>query len=602
MNWPVFFHYNNLGQGGKEMRRTKIVCTLGPATNDQEIIKKLVKEGMSVARMNFSHGDQAEHLQRINFVKEVEAELGVPIGLMLDTKGPEIRTGMMENDKVTLTEGSELIISAEEVLGRPEKISVSYKDLANDMNVGNKILLDDGLIELEVTEISEEDVKVKVINGGELGSRKGVNLPGVKIKLPALTEKDISDIKFGVKEGIHFIAASFVRKAADVMEIRKILDEAGNEDIYIIAKIENQEGVENIDSILHVADGIMVARGDLGVEIPPQKVPVIQKMIIRKCNEVAKPVITATQMLDSMIRNPRPTRAEASDVANAIYDGTDATMLSGESAAGKYPVESVRTMSQIALEVESSESYLNKFLDSKPPKNVTVTEAISLATCETANELGIEAIISSTGSGLTARMVAKFRPMAPIIAVTPNKLVQHQLTLSWGVYPLLAGNSNTTDEMMDNAISTAVEHDLIKEGDLVTITAGAPVGIPGTTNLIKIDVVGKPVAKGQGVGRGIVVGKVRHVATAEEAIEKIEEGDIILAPMTDRNYIPAMKKAAAIITYGGGLTSHPAIVGLNLGIPVIVNTGDIGGQIADEELITVDSSRGLVYRGKAHIK
>ncbi len=584
------------------MRKTKIVCTLGPATNDKETVKKVVEAGMNVARFNFSHGDHEEHKQRFDLVREVEEETGVPIGIMLDTKGPEIRTGEMEGDKIELKEGSELIISEEDVLGTPVKISVSYKELADDMNVGDKILIDDGLIELEVTDIDGKDIVTKVLNGGELGTRKGVNLPGVNVNLPALTDKDISDIKFGVEEGIHFIAASFVRKANDVIEIRKLLEESSNEDIFIIAKIENQEGVENLDSILEVADGIMVARGDLGVEIPAEKVPIVQKMMIRKCNKASKPVITATQMLDSMIRNPRPTRAEASDVANAIYDGTDATMLSGESAAGKYPVQSVHTMAQIAREVEESESYKNKFADNYQFAASTVTAAISLATCETAEELDAEAIITSTGSGLTARTVSKFRPQNPIIAVTPNDRVLHQLVLSWGIYPLISSRSNTTDEMMENSIDAALDHGYIEEGDLVTITAGTPVGISGTTNLIKVDVVGKPVAKGQGIGKGIVVGNAKVVSSAEEAEEKIEEGDIMIASMTDRDYIPAMKKAAAIVTFGGGLTSHPAIVGLNIGVPVVVNTGDIAEDFEDGETITVDGVRGLIYKGVAHLK
>lgn len=584
------------------MRKTKIVCTLGPATNDKETIKKVVESGMNVARMNFSHGDHDEHKHRIDLVKEAEKETGKTVGLMLDTKGPEIRTGEMKGDKIQLEENNELLISKEDVEGTTEKISVSYKELAQDMEVGNRILIDDGLIELEVTEIDGDDVLTRVVNGGELGSRKGVNLPGVKVSLPALTEKDISDIRFGVEQGIHFIAASFVRKAKDVIEIRKILEESGNEDIFIIAKIENQEGVENLDAILEVADGIMVARGDLGVEIPAEKVPIVQKMMIRKCNEASKPVITATQMLDSMIRNPRPTRAEASDVANAIFDGTDATMLSGESAAGKYPIESVETMAQIAREVENSESYKEKFAGKYEFAAESVTAAISLATCQTSEELGAEAIITSTGSGLTARTVSKFRPQTPIIAVTPNKRVMHQLAMSWGISPLLAARSSTTDEMMDNAISTALDHDLIEEGDLVTITAGTPVGISGTTNLIKVDVVGKPVADGQGVGKGIVVGKAKLVKSAEEAMDKIEEGDIMIAPMTDRDYIPAMKKAGAIVTFSGGLTSHPAIVGLNIGVPVVVNTGDISDDFKDGEIITVDGVRGLVYRGQAHLK
>src|SRR6056297_593423 len=584
------------------MRKTKIVCTLGPATDDEEILREVIDSGLDVARFNFSYGNHEEQKKRIDMVKKISKEINKPIGLMLDTKGPEVRTGDLKEGKVQLEKGEETIITTEEIKGDADRFSVQYKNLPSDLEEGSQILIDDGLIELIVKEIKGSEIKCEIKNGGELGSRKGVNLPGVKVQLPPLTEKDISDIKFGLKQDIHFIAASFTRKASDVIEIRKLLEEENAEDVKIIPKIENQEAVDNIDEILEVADELMVARGDLGVEIPAEKVPAAQKMMINKCNRAGKPVITATQMLDSMIRNPRPTRAEASDVANAIYDGTDATMLSGESAAGKYPVESVETMAQIAKEVENSESYKEKFAGKYEFAAESVTGAISLATCQTSEELGAEAIITSTGSGLTARTVSKYRPQTPIIAVTPNKRVLHQLAMTWGVSPLLAARSSTTDEMMENAVSTAVDHKLIEEGDLVTITAGTPVGISGTTNLIKIDVVGKPVAEGQGIGKSIAVGKAKIVKSAEEAIEKIEEGDIMIAPMTDRDFIPAMKKAAAVVTFGGGLTSHPAIVGLNIGIPVVVNTGDISDEFKDGEIITVDGVRGLVYRGKAHLK
>ncbi|MGM0414743.1 MAG: pyruvate kinase [Bacillota bacterium] len=583
------------------MRKTKIVCTLGPASNDKETIMKMAEAGMNVARFNFSHGDHAEQKARMDMVKEVEKEFGKPIGIMLDTKGPEVRTGVLKDDKVQLTAGEEIILTTEEIEGDKNRVSVTYKKLNEDLKEGSIILIDDGLIELNVRKIEGSDIYCEVINGGELGSRKGVNLPGVKVQLPALTDKDRKDILLGVEEEVHFIAASFVRKASDVLEIRKLLEENGAEDINIVPKIENEEGVENIDEIIEVSDGIMVARGDLGVEIPTEKVPVIQKIIIEKCNEAAIPVITATQMLDSMIRNPRPTRAEASDVANAIVDGTDAIMLSGESAAGKYPVQSVETMARIAVEIEDSKIFKDKMANRKPSSKST-TESISFAACETAVNLDADALLTATGSGLTARVVSKFRPFIKIIAATPSKKVQHFLTLSWGVYPLISKFTSSTDEMIDTAIDVALEHELIQLGDLITITAGAPTGMPGTTNLIKVEVVGKPLIEGIGVGRGIVTGKIVIANTAEEANEKIQEGDILVTAITDKGFIPAMEKAAAVITAEGGLTSHPAIVGLNFGMPVVVGVGEEINSLEDGEEVTLDGIRGLVYKGKAHLK
>ncbi len=583
------------------MRKTKIVCTLGPASNDKETILKMAEAGMNVARFNFSHGDHAEQKARMDMVREVEEEFGKPIGIMLDTKGPEVRTGVLKDDKVDLTAGEEIILTTDEIEGDKNRVSVTYKKLNEDLKKDSVILIDDGLIELNVKNIEGNDIYCEIINGGELGSRKGVNLPGIKVQLPALTDKDRKDILLGVEEEVHFIAASFVRKASDVLEIRKLLEENGAEDINIIPKIENEEGVENIDEIIEVSDGIMVARGDLGVEIPTEKVPVIQKVIIEKCNEAAIPVITATQMLDSMIRNPRPTRAEASDVANAIVDGTDAIMLSGESAAGKYPVQSVETMARIAIEMEESHAFKEKMAKRKPSSNST-TESISFAACETAVNLDADALLTATGSGLTARVVSKFRPFIKIIAATPSKKVQHFLTLCWGVYPLISKFTSSTDEMIDTAIDTALEHGLIKLGDLITITAGAPTGMPGTTNLIKVEVVGKPLIEGIGVGRGIVTGKVVIANTAKEANEKINENDILVTEITDKEFIPAMEKAAAVITAKGGLTSHPAIVGLNFGIPVVVGVGEEINELEDGEEITLDGIRGLVYKGKAHLR
>lgn len=473
-----------------KMRKTKIVCTLGPASSTKEMIVELVKAGMDVARLNFSHGDYNEHGQRIELVHEVVKETGKIIPIMMDTKGPEIRTGSMSEGQVKLERGREIILTTDEKSNSNNtSVSVSYNHLPEDVKKGSKILIDDGLIELKVLGINDHEIRCEILNEGFLGSHKGVNLPGISLKLPALTEKDKNDIRFGIENGVSFIAASFVRKARDVLEIRKLLIEEKAEDIYIISKIENQEGVDNIDEIIEVSDGIMIARGDLGVEIPPEKVPLIQKTIINKCKQAAKPVITATQMLDSMIRNPRPTRAEASDVANAIFDGTDAIMLSGESAIGDYPVETVNTMANIAREIEFSTHYSGKIKSYENTSSKTVTEAISLASCKTAMDLNARCIITATSSGFTARMVSKHRPMLPIIAVTHNEAVIRYLKLCWGVYPLKVPQSKTTDEMIDNAITTILGHGLVEKGDLVTITAGVPVSMSGTTNLIEVLVI-----------------------------------------------------------------------------------------------------------------
>lgn len=475
------------------MRKTKIVGTLGPASDSKNMIAKLVDAGMDVARLNLSHGNYEEHGKKIELIREVEDDTGKTIGIMMDTRGPEVRLGPLKEGKALLKEGDNITLTTDEIEGDNECVSISYKSITNDIKVGSTILVDDGLLEFKVVEVSDKEIKCEVINGGMLGSRKGVNIPGASLNLPALTDTDKEYIRFGIKMDINFIAASFVRKARDVIAIRAFLDNEGARGIYIIAKIENQEGVDNIDEILEVADGIMIARGDLGVEIPPEQVPVIQKMLIRKCNEAGKPVITATQMLDSMIRNPRPTRAEASDVANAIFDGTDAIMLSGESAIGKYPLESVSTMDTIAREIESSAFYqemIYKTALKNKAKSSTVTEAISFASCKTAMDIGAKCIISATNTGNTARMVSKFRPNPQIVAVTHDKFVKHFLTICWGVYPLqLAVESNSTDELIDNAISTVSRYGLIKSGDLITMTAGAPKTMSGTTNLIEVLVV-----------------------------------------------------------------------------------------------------------------
>jgi len=459
------------------MRRTKIVCTLGPATDNPEVLRKMMENGMNVARLNFSHGTHEEQQKRVDIFKKIRDELNLPVALLLDTKGPEIRIGNFIDHEVELKEGQTFVLTTREVEGTNEIVSVTYSELHNDVSRGNKILIDDGLIELVVQDIQDRDMICTVKNGGKISNHKGINVPGAAIKIPYLSEKDKEDILFGIKNDVDFIAASFVRTAYDVLEIRKVLEKNGGSDIQIIAKIENREGVNNIDEIIKVSDGIMVARGDMGVEIPLEELPIIQKLLIEKCYKAGKKVITATQMLDSMIRNPRPTRAETTDVANAIYDGTSAIMLSGETAVGKYPVESLITMSRIAERTESSIDYKKRFSMEQFNVVPNVTNAISHATCTTAHDLGAAAIISVTKTGHTARMVSKFRPSCPIIATTVSKKVYRQLALSWGVYPMLSDLKETTDELFEEAVDRALESGIVKNGDLVVITAGVPVGV-----------------------------------------------------------------------------------------------------------------------------
>lgn len=583
------------------MRKTKIVCTIGPASESIDTLVKLMNAGMNVARLNFSHGNFAEHEERIKNIRKAEQMTGKKIAILLDTKGPEIRTHNVQGGQISLKQGQQLIISMEEVLGTPEKISISYDGLVHDVKAGTTILLDDGLIGLEVISVHKKEIVTKVLNSGILKDRKGVNIPNVRLNLPSMTKKDINDIKFGIEQGVDFIAPSFVRRASDVLEIRELLDREGGSEILLIPKIENQEGVDNVSEILEVADGLMVARGDLGVEIPAEEVPLVQKMLIKKCNEVAKPVITATQMLDSMQRNPRPTRAEASDVANAIFDGTDAIMLSGETAAGDYPVEAVQTMHNIAKRTEEALNYKELLSKHSVRHATTVTSEISKSVAHTAYDLNAAAILTPTESGHTARVTAKYRPKSPIIAVTSNEKVLRRLALVWGVYAEKGDNASSTDEMLDIAVKTALENNYIKHGDLVIITAGVPVGEAGTTNLMKVHVIGEVIAKGQGIGRKTATGKVVTVKTSEEAIRNVHEGDIIVTLSTDKEMMPAIEKAAAIVTEEGGLTSHAAVVGLNLSKPVIVGVKDATKLFTTGEEITVDSARGDIYRGHATV-
>ncbi|WP_141432011.1 pyruvate kinase [Bacillus sp. 03113] len=585
------------------MRKTKIVCTIGPASESVEKLTQLMEAGMNVTRLNFSHGDYEEHGARIKNIREAAEKTGTNIGLLLDTKGPEIRTNNMENGAIELTTGSEVIVAMEEVLGTPQKFSITYEGLIEDVEVGSKILLDDGLIGLEVTKIDKaaKEIYTTVLNSGTLKNKKGVNVPGVSVKLPGITEKDANDIRFGIGQGIDFIAASFVRRASDVLEIKQLLEENNATHIQIIPKIENQEGVDNIDEILEVSDGLMVARGDLGVEIPAEEVPLVQKQLIKKCNILGKPVITATQMLDSMQRNPRPTRAEASDVANAIFDGTDAIMLSGETAAGSYPLEAVQTMHNIASRAETALDHKEILSIRSKDSEQNITDAIGQSVAHTALNLDVKAIIAPTGSGHTARMISKYRPKAPIVAVTYDDRVLRRLALVWGVNPLLSHKTESTDDMLGAAVQETVNSGSVANGDLVVITAGVPLGESGTTNMMKVQVVGDIIAKGQGIGRKSANGKVVVAKTAAEALANVTEGSILVTTSSDAEMVPAIEKCSALITEEGGLTSHAAVVGLSLGIPVIVGVENATSALKNGEEITVDAQRGVIYSGVASV-
>lgn len=584
------------------MKKTKIVSTLGPASTDTDTIVKLIRAGANIFRFNFSHGDHEEHLDRLNKVHEAEKITGKTVGIMLDTKGAEIRTTVQANGKSEYKIGDKVRITMDDSLDTThDKIAVTYKNLYDDVHVGGHVLFDDGLLDMKIDEKDEanRELVTTVQNAGVLGSRKGVNAPGVSINLPGITEKDSSDIRFGLDHEINYIAASFVRKPQDVLDIRELLEEKHMEHVQIFPKIESQEGIDNADEILKVCDGLMVARGDMGVEIPAENVPLVQKSLIKKCNALGMPVITATQMLDSMQENPRPTRAEASDVANAVFDGTDATMLSGESANGLYPVESVAMMAKIDEKAENTLAengtlQLNRF------DKTSVTETIGIAIARAAKNLNIKTIVAATESGYTAKMISKYRPNADILAITFDERTQRGLMVNWGVQPIVAEKPETTDDMFDLAASKAVELGFAKEGDLILITAGVPVGERGTTNIMKIQLIGSKLADGQGVGDETVIGKAVIATSAQEAIDKAVEGGVLVTKTTDKDYLPAIEKSSALVVENGGLTSHAAVVGISMGIPVIVGVKDATSVIADGQLITVDSRRGLVYRGASN--
>lgn len=577
------------------MRKTKIICTMGPAVDNDDVLKQLMLKGMNVARLNFSHGTHEEHLTRINRIKRLRQELNLPIALLLDTKGPEIRTGNFENNKIMLEEGAFVTVMHSSDLGNESLITVSYNRIHEDLKPGNRILIDDGLIELEVLEVDGKALRCVVNNGGPVSNHKSINLPNVETNLPSLTEKDIADIRFGIEQDFDFIAASFVRKAVDVLEIRKILEKHNGEHIQIIAKIENREGVNNFDDILKVSDGVMVARGDLGVEIPIEEVPTIQKALISKCFKVGKPSITATQMLDSMMRNPRPTRAEVSDVANAILDGTSAIMLSGETAAGKYPVESLTMMDNIAQQTEKNIDYWGNFMKSNYAMVPSVANAISHATCMTAMDLKARAIVAVTHSGRTARLISRFRPECPIITTTVSPVSQRQLALSWGVYPLLVNEVYATDAMFDMAMNNAYESGFVSNGDVVVITGGTPIGMSGTTNTLKVQTIGRLLADGKGIGKGTVSGEVLVIESAEDVRKAdLRSSYILVAKETDNSMVDLMKKAIALVVEDEDATCHTTTVGLALDIPVVYACENATKILKSGSIVTVDVERGTI--------
>ena len=585
------------------MRKTKIICTLGPSTDKDGVLRELVANGMNVARFNFSHGSYEEHKGRLDMLKSVRAELNKPVAALLDTKGPEIRLKEFKNGVEMLEAGQTFTLTTREVEGTKEICSITYKDLPQDVHEGGTIMLDDGLIKLAIKSVTDTDIVCEVLNSGKIKTKKGVNVPGVHLSMPYLSQRDRDDIIFGVQQGFDFIAASFVRTAQDVYDIRNLLNEYDS-NIRIIAKIENREGVNNIDSILSAADAVMVARGDLGVEIDFTELPGIQKNIIDRSFSFGKPIVTATQMLDSMMVNPRPTRAEISDVANAIYDGTSAIMLSGETAAGAYPVEALKTMSAIAERTENEPHYRDERFKDAAHGQISVSDATAHAACLTARDVNAAAIVTVSESGNTARLLSKYRPTQPIIACVMNEQVQRQLSLSWGITSLLMGPAKSTDELIEMSTALAQKNGYLHNGELAVVTAGVPVGVSGTTNMIKIHMVGNCLSTGVGVGREnadltSASGKACVCRTLDEVRAKFKPGMVLVVPSTTNEMLEYVRDAAALVVEEAGLNSHAAIAGKALLKPTIVGALGACSHIRDGLDIAVDCAHGSVQRLQA---
>ncbi|MCI6639850.1 MAG: pyruvate kinase [Pygmaiobacter massiliensis] len=576
------------------MRNTKIVCTLGPATDGEGVLRQMALAGMNVARFNFSHGTHEDHARRLAALRQVRDELKLPIAALLDTKGPEIRLKDFENGRVTLKDGAKFTLTTREVMGTEQEATITYAGLVQDVKPGTRLLLDDGLIELRVTEITDGDIHCEVVHGGPISNHKSVNVPGVKLSMPYLSSKDEEDIVFGIENGFDFIAASFVCCARDILDIREVLDKHKCDHIRVIAKIESAEGVANIEEILSVSDGIMVARGDMGVEIDFTEIPIIQKKLIWHCYNSGKPVITATQMLESMIEHPRPTRAEITDVANAIYDGTSAIMLSGETAAGKFPVEAVATMAAIAERTEQDIDYGQKLRARGMDGHMNVADAVAHAACTTAMDVQARTIITMTRSGETARLVCKYRPGIPIVACVTTESVGRQLALSWGITPIMMPIVKTTDEAIEMACRLAKEHGYVADGEITVLTAGIPVGMSGTTNMIKVQLIGDSLLSGVGVVKRVGSGRLCVCKTEAEVEAHYTDGDVLVVPSTSNAILKQMRTAAAIVTEEPGLNSHAAIVGLTLDIPVIVGATGATHRLTSGARVAVDAERGIV--------
>lgn len=578
------------------LRRTKIVATIGPATQSRDKLRAIIEAGATTLRLNFSHGDQENHRRNIQLIRQISFELQQPVGILQDLQGPKIRLGKFEEGSIRLAKGDSFILTSRPVPGTQTESSVTYEPLVEEVPEGATILLDDGKVEMKVVgkDMAQRNLKCEVVVGGKLSNSKGVNFPGVYLSIKALTEKDKEDLQFGLNQNVDWVALSFVRNPQDVLEIKEIIQNSTARRVPVIVKIEKHEAIEQMDAILSLSDGAMVARGDLGVELPAEDVPILQKRLIATANRLGIPVITATQMLDSMVDSPRPTRAEVSDVANAIFDGTDAVMLSNETAVGEYPVEAVATMARIAIRAE--QEHQARPMDDVFNKSRTIPNAISQAVGQIAAQLDASAIMTLTRSGATARNVSKFRPKAPILAVTPLVDVSRQLQVVWGVNPLLVVDLSSSGQTFQAAMNVAQEEELLQDGDLVVMTAGTLQGVSGSTDLIKVEVVTAVIGSGRGVGEGSVSGRAR-VAHDTAAIKDFNTGEILVVPRTSADYVDAIRRAGGIVTEDDSLTSHAAVLGLRLGIPVIVGVNRATEIIRNGTIVTLDVSKGIVCSG-----
>jgi len=590
---PVSFDSREALAMQQRARRTKIVATIGPATSSPEVLRDLIEAGATTLRLNFSHGTHEDHQRSIRLIRQLSFELNQPVGILQDLQGPKIRLGRFESGSIALSNGDRFILTSDRIPGTQEMSSVTYEPLADEVPAGSTILLDDGKVEMVVEKVDKNarQLHCQVVVGGKLSNNKGVNFPGVYLSIKALTEKDRKDLLFGLDQGVDWVALSFVRNPQDVLEIKEIIANAGKQ-VPVIVKIEKHEAIEQMEAILSLSDGVMVARGDLGVELPAEDVPLLQKRLIVTSNQLGIPVITATQMLDSMVNSPRPTRAEVSDVANAILDGTDAVMLSNETAVGKYPVEAVATMARIAVRIERESNTCHAQADTKR----SIPNAISQGVSQIAEQLGASAIMTLTKTGATARNVSKFRPQTRILAVTPHVDVARRLQVVWGVKPLLVLDLPSTSKTFKAAINVAQEKHLLQEGDLVVMTAGSIQGVPGSTNLIKVEVVTAVLAQGTGIGQGLVSGRAR-VAHNGMDVTHFHPGEILVAKYTSADFIDAIRKASGIVTEDASLTSHAAVIGMRLGVPVMVGVPQATDIIRDGAILTLDLQRGFVYSG-----